>query len=139
MLPSSHIILGIIFSTVLLLSGIPLWQALIIFSAAVLIDVDHYFLYSYLRKDINPKNALLFYINEGKKYQNKKYQYSFLCIFHVFEVLLLLTILSFFSRIALLILIGIIFHICLDLFDILIFKKPYLKSPSIFFRKKVKI
>jgi len=140
MLPLIHIFLSIILSLILFLLNMPFWQILVIFFSSILIDIDHYFLYISLRKDINLKNAILFYINEGKKYENnKKYQFAFLQVFHTIEFFLFLLIFSFFNRIALLIFMGCMFHMCTDLVEHVITKHVYLKSPSLFFRRKIKI
>ena len=140
MLPTIHFLAGLLLSVLLFILGIPLTFILIILATLVLIDVDHYILYAFIRKDINPFNAYKFYLIEGKKYQNKKkYQFAFLHIFHTAEFFLLLAMLSFFSKIALLIFIGCVFHMCVDLIEHIVTRQVYLKAPSLFFRNHVKI
>ena len=70
MLPTIHFLAGLLLSVLLFILGIPLTFILIILATLVLIDVDHYILYAFIRKDINPFNAYKFYLIEGKKYQN---------------------------------------------------------------------
>jgi hypothetical protein len=142
MLPTIHLLLGLLFSALLFILGIPTAFILIILAASVLIDIDHYILYAFIKKDINPFNAYKFYLAQGKKYRNKKkyqlkkYQFASLQIFHTIEFFLLLALLSCFSEIALLIFIGCIFHMCADLIENIVTKQVYLKAPSLFFRNK---
>jgi hypothetical protein len=128
MLPTSHIIYGLVLSAFLFIFGIPISYVAIIFSASVLIDFDHYIFYVALKKDINPIKAVKWYFIEGKKYENNlKYQFAFLQIFHTVEFLLILAILSFFNKIVLLIFIGCVFHTCIDITYHIVTKKVYLK------------
>lgn len=140
MLPIIHFLAGLLLSALLFILGIPTAFILIILVASVLIDIDHYLLYTFIKKDINPFNAYKFYLVEGKKYRNKKkFQFAFLMIFHTIEFFLLLTVLSFFSEIALLIFIGCVFHMCIDLMEHIVTRQVYLKAPSLFFRNRIKI
>jgi len=135
MIPTFHVLFGLIFSAILYFFNIPLSFILIIFAASVLIDFDHYLFYVVLKKDINPIKAVKWFFTEGKKYENKKkYRFAFLQIFHTIDFFLLLAILSFFSKIALLIFIGCIFHMCVDLIEHIVTRQVYLKVPSFFFR-----
>jgi len=140
MLPTFHVLYGLVFSALLYFLNIPLVSILIIFAASILIDFDHYLFYIALKKNLNPFKSVKWYFTEGKKYENnKKYQFAFMQVFHTIEFLIILSILSFFSTIALLILIGCFFHISCDIAHHIITGHFYLKSPSLFYRKGVKI
>jgi hypothetical protein len=132
MLPSSHIILGIIFSTVLLLSGIPLWQALIIFSAAVLIDADHYLIYVRRKGDWNLRNSFNYFTDLGKKYKDAKNIKAPFAILHSVEILGVIGLISIYSRFFLLILVGFLFHCLVDALDMLLKGKLFAREHSLF-------
>lgn len=111
MLPKTHIILSVLFVLIIFfLKIVNWWQGLIVFAAAVLIDVDHWLLYVKKKKDFSVKRAYKwfyqFYINKTRK--------VFLFIFHTIESFIVVIILSIFFPIFLYVLIGMSFHILLD-------------------------
>lgn len=124
MLPKSHIILGFLFSLIILFSipsmGIP--GFIIIWISSFMIDTDHYLFYAWLKKDINPLNSVKWFMKKHREYlklsyEEKKKKVQIPCIFHGIEAVLLLAILYliFKSNIFLFILAGFIFHEFLDL------------------------
>lgn len=109
MLVNKHILTGIIFSFVLgILINLNFLQITLIFLASTLIDVDHYLIYIWRKKDWNLKNAYNFHIKETKLI-------SILAIFHTIEFHILILILSITWTWFLFILIGMIFHCIFDI------------------------
>jgi len=122
MLPKTHIILGAGLSIILyfLFPQLSFIGAIIIFLASFLIDFDHYLYYVFLKKDINPHRAYRWFMKTKDKYQSltsekRKITYTAVCFFHGIEILGLLALLIFYSKIFLYILIGSSFHLMLDL------------------------
>ena len=123
MYPSQHFILGSIFSFILYLlfpDFIGVAGFFVIVLSGVLIDVDHYLLYSYRKKDSNLKNAYSWFIKKSKfimslpKSQRKNFYFGII-ILHGIEILALLLFLSLFSQIFFFIFLGFSFHLFLDL------------------------
>jgi len=138
MLPKWHILFGLIFSfLVWLIFPITFFQATIIFLASVLIDIDHYFLYVFEKKDLSLRRAYNSSINFGKKWRKlkredkekyKKKQF----IFHGIEFLTLIFLLSFLNNLFFYILIGLIFHLFLDILSEIYYQDPlYIKLSQI--------
>jgi hypothetical protein len=123
MQPKTHILLGLIFSTLLYIffEKVTLIPALIIFfSSWLLIDLDHAIRYTLKTKNLNPIKFWEWSIYTSNKWKSlkkekkKKYKSS-LFIFHNIETLLILYIISFYYPIITFIIIGFIFHLFLDL------------------------
>lgn len=121
--PRYHVIIGLIFSLILLyfFPKIGTIGFFLIWFSSVLIDVDHYLYYVYQKKNWNLKKAYLWFrigskkLNKlSKKQRSQFYQgFSFL---HGFEILLLILIVGFFiSEIFYFIFIGFTLHLFLDL------------------------
>ncbi len=124
MLPKIHIIVGFIFSAlVYFIYHITLLEASLIFLASFLIDTDHYLAYVFIEKDLNPiKSVKYFYKKMYKELklspkERKKYK-KYYFIFHGVECWILLSILSFFYKPLIFILIGVLFHLILDEIEI---------------------
>jgi hypothetical protein len=126
MYPKYHVILGLLFSLVVLyfFPGISLMQASIIFFSSFLIDVDHYIDYAFRKKDFGIgglRRAYRWHINAVKKIRalpraSRNKIYTCICFLHGIEILALLALWGFLvSEIFLLIFIGFIFHLMLDL------------------------
>lgn len=114
MLPKVHIILGVLFSVLVWqLFQTTLLQAIIIFLASFLIDVDHYLDYAYHKRDISLKNS--YFWNKNLPIDHK----ALLHIFHTIEFFILIAILSIFYKFFVLILLGFLFHSIFDLSEIL--------------------
>ena len=112
MLPKAHFFLTFLLSIILISLGIVSpFQALIILLAGFLIDVDHWLLYVWEFRDFNIKNSYRwfykFYISKEKR--------KFLCIFHTIEALIVVTLLGLKYPLFLAVLVGMLFHILLDL------------------------
>ena len=118
-MPQYHLIYGLVFSTLVFyfFPSISLLGFLIIFISTVFIDLDHAVRYSIKTKNFNPIKFWKWSIIEGelrknlKNYSSYKYPVFFL---HGIEFVLILTLLSFYSKIFLFILIGVLFHLFLD-------------------------
>ena len=132
MLVSKHIILGILFSLIILaiFPTIGVFNASLIFLASVLIDFDHYLLYFMRTKKLNLKKAYFYWLKEHTRFykSNKaknvnRAQPQF--IFHGIEFVLILIILAFFFNFFFFILLGVLFHLFLDYLDL------YLKNQSL--------
>ena len=122
MYPKYHIILGFIFTITLffLFPQFNIFALSIIFLSSFLIDIDHYLGHAYLKKDLNPFNALKWHFNLSKKEmkmdrKTRNMHYTHLCIFHGIEILVILFFLSYINLIFLYIMIGFSFHMVLDI------------------------
>lgn len=117
MIVQKHFIYGAILS--LLLAPFFKWYSLIIFAASFLFDIDHYFVYIYLKKDLNPFNAYKFFMkaHHNRSLIVKQKLHRHLYVFHTIEFLLFFAILSIFSKIVSIAFIGIMFHTFLDCFN----------------------
>lgn len=122
MLPKTHIIFGFIFSLILLLvfPEIGFLGFAIIWTSSVLIDVDHYLFYVWIKKDWNLRNAFYWFYKKSliiKKMprSERKYINPIVCFLHGLEALFILALLAYFIHpIFLFVLIGFAFHELLD-------------------------
>jgi dolichol kinase len=126
MLPKWHIILGILFSLILLfLFKLSFLSFLLILLASIFIDVDHYLLAVQKTKKLD-----FFYAYEiNKKWSLRKK--PTMHIFHTIEFSLLLLIAAFFLPIFYFVLIGILFHNTVDAFDMLYKREFYKREYSL--------
>lgn len=104
------------------------YQELVLFAVgAVLIDVDHYFLYIQRRRDFSVR-GMFRYFEELQPIQ-KNIPYIGLCLFHTVDFLLALLLLSRFYPLFWPLLAGALFHFVLDLIDLkrkgILFIRPY--------------
>lgn len=114
MLPKYHLFLTIIFASILLALGwIDVPAALIILFGGFFIDTDHWFIYVVKKKDLSIKRSFKWFY----KFHKDKSRPNFLCIFHTVEAYILLIFLSFIWEPFLYLLIGMLFHMSLDLID----------------------
>ena len=121
MLPKAHIILGSIFSIILYFLGLTPLQCTVIFLSSFLIDFDHYAWYVIKKKDFSLRNA--YYFLKGLEKEK-----PVMMIFHTFEFILLILILSLFYDFFLFILIGMLFHSLLDVIDLKYNKELHLRE-----------
>jgi hypothetical protein len=127
MSPKWHILIGFVFSYLLvfffhlsILSGI-----VIFLSSWLLIDLDHYFRYVYLTKNLSPVKFWKWSMEQKRKYEQlskeeKSRRKKPVFIFHGIEFWILLALLSLLSRFFLLILAGILMHMLADWADMLV-------------------
>ncbi len=140
MKPIFHILLGFLFSSILLLifPQIGIIEAGLIFFSSVLIDIDHYFYYLYKKKDFSLSKAYKYWIKNREKWRKlKKKDYKKYKInpmpFHGFELLIILLILSLINPIFFWIFLGILLHLTLDLITLKYYKFPlYAKLSQVY-------
>ena len=84
--------------------------AIIIFLAAFLVDIDHYFIFIYRKKDFSLKRGYYFFrqAHDGS---------SFYPIFHMVEVVVIFAFLSNYFAILVPFVIGEVLHIAVDWFE----------------------
>jgi len=145
MLPDKHIIFGIIFSVLLyLLFPLTFLQVILIFIGSIFIDLDHYLRYTVITKNFNPFRSLDLSLKRTKKwrsltYEQKQEYKTPQFIFHGIEFWIILILLSFLFPPLKWILIGIAFHMVLDIIDLIHHKEDiFLKLSQIYTYKKNK-
>jgi len=113
MYPLTHIVLSLVLAIILkLLTALSSVEILIILMAAILIDIDHWFVYVIKKKSFSISGSYKWFISLTKL----KRKPVFLCIFHTIEcfiVLILLSKILFFKFV----LIGFVFHNLLDIIE----------------------
>jgi len=121
MLPQTHFKLGVLLVLILsVFTNFSLTALIIILSATVLIDVDHWFIYVKTTKKLGIRASYQWFMDlhhkrkAAKKKNPRVVLPKFLCIFHTIEFYLLILILSFFYSFFYYLLIGITFHYFLD-------------------------
>lgn len=127
MLIKHHILFSFIFAYILTyFIPLNLIAGSIIFLSAVLIDIDHYIYYIFVKKDLSLKNAYHWFIKRREKYlkltkeQKKKIkQKKVIMIFHGIEIVIVLFLLTYLSKGFYYVLIGVLFHLFLDILDMI--------------------
>jgi len=90
--------------------------SLVVFLSGFLFDIDHYFYYVLKKRDFSLKNSYL-YCLQGNEVS--EYHMDVLHIFHIVEFWILLLILGFLiHKIFLFVFIGLVFHMILDLINL---------------------
>ena len=120
-----HLILSVILS--LMLFPFYSYDSIFVLVGGYLIDIDHYFRYIFLNK--------IFDIKEAYRYHKIQQRTPFpkLFIFHNIELLIILSILSFFSQIIMIISLGYVIHMLIDVFHGFKTKKLHHKRWSIIY------
>ena len=121
MLPKWHVFLSFLFAYIIYwFTTITIFQAVLIFLAAVLIDIDHYLFYIIIKKRFSLRSSYeWFKIRRDKLLQlspkeRRKHKQCIL-IFHGIEPIIILFLLAKFFPFISYITIGFIFHIISDL------------------------
>lgn len=123
MYPRYHIVLGFLFSLLLIpFFPIGITGFLLIFLSSFLIDFDHFMVYYFYRRGLSLKGALKWYDKleektEALKKKNKKFKAP-IDIFHTIEFIFIIFLLSLYSKYFLFILIGMLFHSLIDIIDL---------------------
>jgi len=132
MLPKWHMLIGFIFSYILIyFFNFSLLAGVIIFlSSWLFIDLDHYFYYIYKKKDWSFFKFYYSSLKEHEIYRQSSLEERSkapkkLFVFHGIEFWLILIILSFFNRIALWILLGFAIHMLADWAELFYIKEPF--------------
>jgi hypothetical protein len=123
MLPKYHIILGVLFITVLyfIFPQISLFYLAIVLLSSVLIDSDHYLYYILEKKDFSLIKALKWYEEKRKKSQllskkERAKQYSGFYLFHGIELVIILALLGrFIFPLLTYVAAGFLFHFAIDI------------------------
>lgn len=120
MLPKTHIILGAIFTLVVLIifPKTPVYGIILIFLSSFLIDFDHYLSAVTKTRSLSIKKAFNYHIRQGaialrEKAKGIRRKGTF-HLFHTLEFLVLIYLLGLLWKLFLYILIGMIFHSILD-------------------------
>jgi hypothetical protein len=139
MLPSRHIIYGFLFSILIgLLFNFNIFQIALIFLSSFLIDFDHYLWYVSKKRDFNPIDSIKWFKKKREDWINlpiakRKNYRGGIYLFHGIEFCTLIFFLGFFNNIFFFILIGILFHMTLDLLELLYLRKPLYPKLSIIY------
>lgn len=114
MLPKSHIFYGAILALASWVSfpDIPLISISLIFFSSVLIDVDHYLWYGFVKKDWSLKNAY-YYLKHHDQIKRP------LMLFHTIECFILVGMLTMVWFEFYYVLIGMLFHVALDFIEMM--------------------
>ena len=124
MLPHKHFIFGFVLALALFLSlpQVSLIGAALVLLSSFLMDFDHYLYCTFTHKDLSLKKAYNWHIKKSKiilvipKKERKNFRTSF-CIFHGIEILIIVSLLSFFVHSYFyFILIGVVLHLILDIY-----------------------
>jgi prepilin signal peptidase PulO-like enzyme (type II secretory pathway) len=140
MLPKVHLTAGIIFIFLIYLffPDTNKLGLLIILASSVLIDADHMFYYFFKTKDISLSNALKWYKNHRDKLltfsmSERKKRYTGFYIFHGIEWIPIIFFLGILvSPIFIYLLIGVSFHLLLDIPSEFLVKRTLHKSSLIY-------
>lgn len=135
MLPKWHILIGFVFSYVLVyFLHFSILAGLVVFLWSFLIDVDHWLIYALrgkfnLTEDYNQhkkitENYLKLSIKERRKYKR------YIIIFHGLEFVLVLVLLSFVNQFFFWILLGTLIHMLADFFDLHSKQEPFYSKIS---------
>ena len=118
--------------------------ASLVFLSAIFIDLDHVLIYFIKTKNLNPKKFWSWSVKKGESIRklslseraNLKYSQF---ILHGIEFVLLLVIFSILNKLFIFILVGILFHLVLDLINLYYNDHPiYIKLSQIYLYKKNK-
>lgn len=139
MLPQYHFLFALIASVILFLLKINPLFILLFFLAAILIDIDHYFLYIARKKSINPFKAYYYHKYELEKEIKKARQKYVLVIFHTIEFFVVLLIFSLIFHTLWPIFLGCLFHEIIDLiYDSTRKEKKYKRAFSLIYYLKIR-
>ena len=105
-------------------------EILLFSTGSILIDVDHQIFYMARtgRYDIS---GMFRYFREDVDKNLQQIPYLGICIFHTIEFLILISVLTVFSQPLHWLLAGLILHLCLDIYDLIRLKVPFIRAYSI--------
>ena len=106
------------------------WNSLLIIAGGVLIDADHYIYYVFKFKKFNPFQCNKYFTEDGKKSDYHIFD-GLVLIFHTLEFLIAMIVLSFYSKLALVLIIGIIGHYLLDIIWFKFYIKRFVLNHSL--------
>lgn len=113
MLPKTHIILGLIASSILyLIFNLSLFDVSLFFLASVVIDIDHYLFYILRTREFNP-------VKLYKRHKSLPINHKMMVhIFHTIEFTVLALLFSLLNPVFFMVLWGVLFHSAFDLIDL---------------------
>ncbi|RMD45972.1 hypothetical protein D6829_00895 [Candidatus Pacearchaeota archaeon] len=144
MSPKWHILSGFIAAIFLIyFFGLSFLAGTAVFASSFLIDIDHYFLYVFKKKNFNIRNSIKWNFKKREEYrklskvEKRKFKHNFV-VFHGIEFIIVLVALSFINKLFTWILIGSLIHLIMDYAEGIYFKEPiYPKVSQIYlFYKK---
>ncbi len=109
-------------------------------TGSILIDVDHQIFY-FIRTGRLDISGMFRYFREDVDEHLYSIPYLGVCIFHTIEFFLLVGLLSLFYPLFHYLLAGLVFHICLDIYDMVRLKVPFIRAYSLIehlFRRRMK-
>lgn len=108
------------------------WKVLFILAGGVLIDIDHYLWYVHKHKKFGLIGCYNNFTIEAEKSDWKNVN-GILLIFHTIEFLLIMTVMSFYNQIALILALGLFLHYMLDIIWIVTVPKRFVTNHSIIY------
>lgn len=112
MKPLKHFIIGLVAASLLYFLQITnLFFSLLVLATNSLVDSDHYFYYVYSKKDLSFRRAYNWFI-KGSKTARKS-----ILVFHSYEFLAFLILVSFTYSLAWATVLGVVVHFCCDIID----------------------
>lgn len=111
MMPKQHILFGIGITIILIILGIPIIPILLIVTTSILIDIDHLLYYIFKFRRYNIQEMYIYFL---KKICSRGDSLLPVLIFHNFETLILLIILSLIYPLFIYVAIGLFIHLILD-------------------------
>jgi len=120
-------------STIIAIALYPIfgWKVIFVIAGGVLIDMDHYLWYVFKYRNFNVFDCYKYYIDGLDKEKYKK-NLGIVLVFHTIEFLLLMIFLSFYSKLSLLFVIGLLAHYLLDFIAIYSLAGRLIANHSIF-------
>lgn len=106
------------------------WTSLLILAGGVLIDADHYIYYIFKFKKFNPFECNKYFTEDSKKSDYHIFD-GLMLVFHTLEFLIVMIVLSFYSKFALALTIGFASHHLLDFIWFYFFLKRFILNHSL--------
>ena len=129
MMPKEHIIFGAGLAIGLFISGMSFIPILLIVGISILVDVDHIFYYAFKFRRCNIYEMYIYFL-EYIYVKKDKTQLPIL-LFHNFETLTILIMLSFIYPLFIYVAIGLLIHLILDWIAMTSTQYPYIIKMSI--------
>jgi hypothetical protein len=135
----SHIIATGLASAPLLACSTPL-ETVLFCAGSIMIDVDHQIFY-FVRTGRLDISGMFRFFRENVDKHLGSIPYLGVCIFHTVEFFFAVTALSIFFPLLKYLLAGLVFHIILDIYDLIRLKIPFIRAYSLiehFIRRRTK-
>ena len=106
------------------------WNSLLILAGGIMADADHYIYYAFKFKKFNPFECNKYFTEDGKKSGYHEFD-GLVLVFHTLEFLIIMIVLSLYSKSVLILTIGILSHYLLDFIWFKFFLKRFVLNYSI--------